>query len=286
MDDGLTCLDRLDGLDLDQTSVSPALHYIQVPARALEGIVKGSTLIYGARLTDSNVLSEGEAGRLRSAGAEKMHTSLILGVLRRRLALRDGSPGQQEDVMKSRVLAFGLLLFWIVGTALAQNSANPSPSLAELARKERANRLKVKMEHSVRIWNNDNLPRRPAGEGPTAAAGMSPVPVSPEPPESLEAAAGGAHDEKYYRDQMSKLRERLELHQRQLAVLHQKQAQGQLQYYADPNKTLQEEFSRSEINKKNDEVAQKEKEIAEDEKAIQDLQDQLRREGHPAGWLR
>ena len=218
-----------------------------------------------------------------------MHTSLILGGLRRKLALRDGSPGQQEDVMKSRVLAFGLLLFWTAGTAVAQNSASPSPSLADLARKERANRLKVKMEHSVRVWNNDNMPRRPAGEGPTAATGMSPVPVSPDAPESLEAppaAAAGEHDEKYYRDQTSQLRERLEMHQRQLAVLQQKQAQGQLQYYADPNKTLQEEFSRSEINKKNDEVGQKEKEIAADEKAIQDLQDQLRREGHPAGWLR
>lgn len=188
--------------------------------------------------------------------------------------------------MKYRLLAFGLVLVWAAGASFAQNSASSSPSLAELARKERANRLKIKQEHSVRIWNNDNMPRRPAGEGPTAAAGMSSVPVSTEPPASLEATAGGAHDEKYFRDQMSELRERLELHKRQLAVLQQKQAQGQLQYYADPNKTLQEEFSRSEINKKNDEVAQKEQEIAADEKTIQDLQELLRREGHPPGWLR
>jgi hypothetical protein len=191
--------------------------------------------------------------------------------------------------MKSRVLAFGLLVFWTAGAALAQDSASPAPSLADLARRERANRLKIKMQHSVRVWNNDNMPRQPAGKGPTAAAGMSPAPVAPQVPASLEsstAGGGGEHDEKYYRDEASKLRDRLEMHQRQLAVLKQKQAQGQLQYYADPNKTLQEEFSRSEINKKNDEVALKEKEIAEDEKALQDLQDQLRREGHPAGWLR
>lgn len=191
--------------------------------------------------------------------------------------------------MKLRLAAFGVVLVWTASAAFAQKSATPSPSLAEVARQEQAKRLKIKQEHSVRIWNNDNMPRKPAGSGPTAAGGMSSVPVNPEVPESLEApaaAAGGAHDEKYFREQMSVLNERLELHKRQLSVLQQKQAQGQMQYYPDPNKTLQEEFSRSEINKKNDEVAQKQQEIAADEKAIQDLQDLLRREGHPPGWLR
>lgn len=191
--------------------------------------------------------------------------------------------------MKSRLLAFAMVLVWAAAAAFAQSSTSSSPSLAELARQEKAKRLKIKQEHSVRVWNNDNMPHKPAGSGPTAAAGMSPVPVSPEVPESLEASSavnGGAHDEKYFRDQMKILNERLDLHKRQLAVLEQKQAQGQLQYYPDPNKTLQEEFSRSEINKKAGEVADKEKEIAADEKAIADLQELLRREGHPPGWLR
>jgi hypothetical protein len=191
--------------------------------------------------------------------------------------------------MKFRLLAFGLVLVWAVGAAFAQNSSTTSPSLADLARQEQARRLKVKQEHSVRVWNNDNMPHKPAGSGPTAAGGMSSVPANPEVPESLETpttAAGGAHDEKYFRGQMKLLNDRLEVHKRQLSVLQQKQSQDQLQYYPDPNKTLQEEFSRSEINKKGTEVAQKEQEIAADEKAIQDLQDLLRREGHPPGWLR
>jgi hypothetical protein len=191
--------------------------------------------------------------------------------------------------MKSKFLAFGLMLLGTASLALAQTAASSTPSLADLARQQRAERMKVMQEHSVRIWNNDNIPRHQAGQGPTAAAAMSPVPVAPEAPSSLETSTpsvSGEHDEKYFRDQKNKLTERLELHKRQLAVLQQKQAQGQLQYYPDPNKTLQEEFSRSEINKKNAEVAEKEKEIAEDEKALQDLQEMLRREGRPAGWLR
>ncbi len=189
--------------------------------------------------------------------------------------------------MKSKLLAFGLMLLGTAAIALAQAGSSSTPSLADIARQQRANRMKVMQEHSVRIWNNDNIPHQPAGHGPTAATGMSQAPIVPETPASVSSTpSGGEHDEKYFREQKSKLTERLELHKRQLAVLQQKQGQDQLQYYSDPNKTLQEEFSRSEINKKNSEIADKEKEIANDEKALEDLQDLLRREGHPPGWLR
>lgn len=191
--------------------------------------------------------------------------------------------------MKFNLLAFALVLVWAAPAGLAQSSSGSGDSIATFARQERARQMKVKQAQSVRVWNNDNIPHHVARGNPTAAAGMSPVPVSPEAPESIAsstAAGGEKHDEKYYRDQTKLLQERLDLHKRQLDVVKQKQAQGQLQYYSDPNKTLQEEFSRSEINKKSDEVAEKEKEIAADEKAIEDLRDQLRREGHPAGWLR
>jgi hypothetical protein len=85
---------------------------------------------------------------------------------------------------------------------------------------------------------------------------------------------------------MAELRSRLELHQRELSVLQQKQGQDQMQFYGDPNKTLQQEYSRSDINKVTDEAAKKQAEIDGDNRAIQDLQDQLRREGAPSGWLR
>jgi hypothetical protein len=62
MDEGMTCLDRLDGLEIEQYFVSPARYYIQVPAGVLVGIAKspeGATL---ASFGDSNVLRSGEAG--------------------------------------------------------------------------------------------------------------------------------------------------------------------------------------------------------------------------------
>jgi len=187
--------------------------------------------------------------------------------------------------MLKKLLALGFVCLWASVSIQAQSGGS---SLAALARQERARQLEVKKAQSVRVWNNDNIPQHMRGSSPTAAAGMSPVPVSPVAPPSIaeDSSSSGAHDEAYYRSEMKKIQDRMDLHKRQLEVLKQKQAQGQLQYYADPNKTLQEEFSRSEINKKQDEVAKKQEEISEDQKAMDGLRDQLRREGKPAGWLR
>jgi hypothetical protein len=209
--------------------------------------------------------------------------------------------------MRIKCVALGVALLWAAGAALAQDSTGSTTSLGDLARQNRAQRMKVMQEKSVRVWSNDNMPRRPAKEGLTAAGGMSTAPAATEsattpdsvaPPASESAASadaapgaaatssGEVRDEGYYRKQMSELRSRRELHQRQLSVLQQKLSQGQMQFYNDPNKALQQEYSRTDVNKLNDEIARKQQEIAADDQAIQDLEDQLRREGHPAGWLR
>jgi len=98
-----------------------------------------------------------------------------------------------------------------------------------------------------------------------------------------------AHDENYYRGQMSKLRDRLDVDQRQLDVLQQKLGQNQMQYYPDPNKGLLQESgptAMSDIHKLQDQIDKKKADVAADQKAIDDLQDQLRHEGGDPGWLR
>jgi hypothetical protein len=203
--------------------------------------------------------------------------------------------------MKFRQLGLCLLgtVLLVAATAWGEQAANQGSSLGDLAKQEQARRMKVKQERSVRTWSNDNMPKRPAGEGVTAAAGMStaPPPASdsstpaastpPEAAPSGEATADAeTHDERYYRKKAGELRSRLGTHQRELSVLQQKQSQNEMQYSPDPNKTLQQEFSRSDINKTNDAIAQKKQEIMNDQQALQDLEAQLGREGHPPGWLR
>ena len=88
---------------------------------------------------------------------------------------------------------------------------------------------------------------------------------------------------------MSKLQDRLEIDQRELSVLEQKLGQNQMQYYPDPNKGLLQESgptAMSDIHKLQDQIDKKKAEIAADQEAIDDLREQLRREGGDAGWLR
>jgi parvulin-like peptidyl-prolyl isomerase len=85
---------------------------------------------------------------------------------------------------------------------------------------------------------------------------------------------------------MSTLQGNLDTHKRELDVLQQKLSQNQVQYYPDPNKTLQQLYSREDINKLTADIDAKKRQISDDEKAIEDLRDQLRRDGGDPAWLR
>jgi len=191
------------------------------------------------------------------------------------------------------VAAVAMLAFSGVGRLLAQ--AQEALSLGDLARQQKAQRAKAARK-PVKEFSNDNLPARPATAGLTVTGEMSAEPTK-QPASGEAAKATGAatgeteavHDEEYYRDEMGNLQVRLDTHRRQLSVLEQKLAQGDMQYYPDPQKTLEQTSTpsfRSDINKLQDEIAKKKQDIADDERAIEDLRDQLRREGSPPGWLR
>lgn len=176
--------------------------------------------------------------------------------------------------------------FWIVGLSLmagsgavgvtAQDQTQQPPSLADLARKERQERSQSK---PAKVYTNDNLP-------PASVGGVT---VGPPPKASMASGRGGASasaDETYFRNKNAELKARKALHERQLAVLNQKLDVNQAQYYPDPNKTLLQQYSRGDINKKTDEIEKKKAEIAADDQALADLQDELRRKGGDPGWLR
>jgi hypothetical protein len=184
----------------------------------------------------------------------------------------------------SAILAAGLMAG--AGFAPAQQTSQ-TPSLGELARQLKAERAQ-QGEKAAKVYTNDNIPRT----GPLSDVGPTGQPISGAMSTPGETTAGeakpasGPHDEKYYREKLKKLQSLKEMHERELAVLSQKLALNQTQYYNDPQKTLMQEYSRSDINKKQDEIDKKKQQIADDQKAIDDLEAQCQREGCPPGWLR
>ncbi|MGO8792048.1 MAG: hypothetical protein ACLQVL_32310 [Terriglobia bacterium] len=187
-----------------------------------------------------------------------------------------------------KVFALGLL---VVGLAAAASYAQQKSdaksdgndtSLGNIARQLKAQ--KAKEPKPVIVITNDNIY---SGKDHSSRSGASvPEKKSADIAPAGSAAPVEAHDEKYYRLQLSKLQSQLETHQRELGVLQQKLGQNQMQYYPDPNKALQQEYSRGDINKLTAEIDTKKQQVADDEKAIDDLHDQLRHEGGDPGWLR
>jgi hypothetical protein len=177
------------------------------------------------------------------------------------------------------------LVFVCLATAVGyaqQKTDTSDTSLGDIARKLKAQ--KPKAPKPAMVITNDTLPA--AKDGDTGfSTSTAAKPSTDAPPESSGTSAAG-HDEKYYRTQMSKLQDQLETHKRELSVLQQKLGQNNVQFYSDPNKGLQQTYSREDINKNQADIDAKKQQVADDEKAIEDLHDQLRREGGDPGWLR
>ncbi|TAM84765.1 MAG: hypothetical protein EPN47_01225 [Acidobacteria bacterium] len=170
--------------------------------------------------------------------------------------------------------------------ARAQESATV-PSLGEIARQLKAERAKEKQKPVI-LYTNDNLPH-------VESLGIATVEPEERMKENAQATgknvptADEERDEKYFRSKVEKIRSQMELHRRQLEVLKQQLGLARVQYYPDPQKTLEQESTpafQTEVGKLRDKIADTEKAIADDHKALDDLQQELRRSGGDAGWIR
>jgi hypothetical protein len=212
--------------------------------------------------------------------------------------------------LKRTVLATFICALLAAGAPLlaAEKESKSLPSLGDLARKLREERAEA-AKRPDKVYTNENLPERPAPGALTVAAGMASgesneaavtetstetVPAKgatkrPAAPETPAADAEAGRGEAYFRARAAAIRSQTETQRRQLAVLEQKLSQGQMNFHDDPQKTLVQESTPefySEVNKLREDIKKKKEEIAASEKAMEDLQDELRREGgHPA-WIR
>jgi hypothetical protein len=141
------------------------------------------------------------------------------------------------------------------------------------------------------VWTNDNIPKTP---GQLSLIG--PPPAAPK-----EGAAEGAQtgaqaegqqgekkvpvkNEAYWRAKFAGAREGLKKAELDLSVMQRELAKLQVEYYPDPQKALAQQYSRSDIIKKQADIDAKRAEIEQRKQAISDMQDELRRSGGDPGW--
>jgi hypothetical protein len=160
------------------------------------------------------------------------------------------------------------------------NNSQPQ-SLGDLARQQRHARQTSQTPKAV--YTNDNMP---------AAAGNLTILGSSEGQGGAEAAAGkenaspSAPGEDSYRNQYRDLAKRLDIDQRELAVLHQELGQNQIQYYSNPSQAMQQEYSRNDINRLRQAIDEKQQQVDADQQALSDVEDVLRRQGSEPGGIK
>jgi hypothetical protein len=156
------------------------------------------------------------------------------------------------------------------------------PSLGELARRLKAEEAKHPSAPAM-VFTNDNLPTADSGLsiiGPPAGSEGGSGPAASEESAPVEQGSEAA------RTRMAELKQRLDTHERELAVLQQKLGQIQVQYYPTPSEGLHQQFSRSDIDKLKAAIAAKQEQVEADQQAIAALESQVSSEGGNVKELR
>src|SRR5271156_324466 len=157
-------------------------------------------------------------------------------------------------------------------------------SLAAAARKAREQKKDQAGAKPARVFSNDNIPTTggisAVGENASAAGGADAAAGA------QGAAAPSGSGEAEWRGRFAKLRKKLEQDQTELDLMQRELGVLDVQYYSDPVKTLQQGYSRSDINEKTDKIEAKKKTIEADQQAIADAEDELHKAGGDPGWAR
>lgn len=186
------------------------------------------------------------------------------------------------------ILALLALALILPAPATAQESQAPpkqTQSLAEAARKAREKK-QAERQQKPRVFTNDNLP---AG-GTVNVVGSEPATTEDTAKQEGEGTEGQTRTpergEQYWRGRFAEARKQLADAEKELDILQRELNLMNMQYYADPQKTLNEELHRTAINEHRAKIEAKQADVTRLKQALEELERQLRAAGGPPGWAR
>ena len=190
----------------------------------------------------------------------------------------------------SRILTIAGFLAALVitcGPAMAQQSqsqsgtGDPVADAARKAREEKKNAAKPK-----HVLTDDDVAPKPADHAVSTIG-------SAAAQNSTDTAGGdagkkeeGPNAEAAWRKKFAAQRKKIADAQLEYDVLNREISKADVQYYSDPTKAMNEQYSRAEIKDKTDKAEAKKKEIATLMQQLSDLEDDLRKAGGDPGWAR
>jgi hypothetical protein len=182
------------------------------------------------------------------------------------------------------------------GVAFAQQDQSQSSTgdpVADAARKAREE--KKVAPKAKKVFSDDDVAPRAAAPAPTPAPSAAAPTGTARPAAALaKQAKAGAEQQKEedpnsetaWRKRFADQRRKISDAEAELDVLQREASKADLQYYSDPQKAMNEQLTRDEINKKNEKIAAKKKEIESLKQQLSDMEDQLRAAGGEPGWAR
>ena len=165
----------------------------------------------------------------------------------------------------------------------SQQTGDPVADAARRAREAKQNAPKPR-----KVYTDDDVSKpKPA---PAAATGGSATQDSTTPTgasaNTPAPADQDAKTEAAWRQRFKEQRDKITRAEKELDILQRETQKAEIQYYPDPQKAMNEQYTRKEINDKDAKIEAKRKEIAQLKDGLSDLEDALRKAGGNPGWAR
>ena len=166
-----------------------------------------------------------------------------------------------------------------------QSSGNPVADAARRSREAKQNAAKPK-----KVYTDDDITRpKPAPPATTAnpTPGSQPADSAvATTPATTSSADEDAKTEASWRGRFKDQRDKIARAEKELDILQRETQKAQIQYYPDPQKAMNEQYTRKDINEKEAKIEAKRQEIAALKQGLIDLEDALRKAGGNPGWAR
>jgi len=188
------------------------------------------------------------------------------------------------------IIVFSFALFASARVALArQDQTQTGDAVADAARKAREQ--KKTAPKPKKVLTDDDIagrapetapaPSQPAPDA-TASTGEKPeIAVAQKPAEKEDP-----NSEKAWRKRFADQRTKISDAEQELDVLQRELEKATVQYYSDPQKAMNEQLTRNEINEKTDKITAQKQKVSDLKKQLSDMEDALRAAGGDPGWAR
>ncbi len=194
--------------------------------------------------------------------------------------------------MRMRILLKALLLVaaacaaWLPASAQQQGSSQQQTGdpVADAARKARE--AKKDAAKPKKVFTEDDVksaaPAAPTAPAPATGAAAATAEQKPDEVAKKEDPNGEAAWRKRFKVQRDKIAKA----EKELDILQREADKAQVQYYGDPQKALNQQNNRAEINEKKAKIDAKKAELDQLRQGLDDLETELRKAGGDPGWAR